>query len=62
MINEFGKHSLRYTQKKGHVLVIKSLQLNSGTYPLEKYAAFYEFMETVTESENAPCMVITKQK
>ena len=49
---EFGTYSLTYKMDDNKLFVYKSVQINTGKYPLSQYKEFYSFIMAVKNFEN----------
>lgn len=49
--NEFGKYSISFLKIDGQIQVIKTFLLNSGSYELNRYKEFYDFMTLILNKE-----------
>lgn len=59
--SRFGNYSIQFTQKENRVEVIKRFILYAGNYPSEQYKDFFQFVSTVSESENNNYIVTNKK-
>ena len=59
--SRFGTYSVQSTQKGNSVEVIKRFILYAGNYPIEQYKEFFQFVSTVSESENNSYIVTNKK-
>ncbi len=58
--NRFGEYKLNINENEGEIIVIKSLQVYAGHYPITDYQDFYGFFETVLGIENKKQLVLNK--
>lgn len=50
--NKYGEYKFNSYENKENIMVIKSLLINSGNYPISEYEEFYDFYQQVIEIEN----------
>ena len=60
--NKYGKYNFDIYESDGKVVIIKSLLINSGDYPLAEYPDFYDFYNKVVEIESKTHLSLTKHK
>ncbi len=58
--NEYGDFSIIFHQFDNKIQVVKRLLINSGSYPLEKYPLFYDFIKEVKDAEANTHVVINQ--
>lgn len=59
--SEFGIYKVESRVKDKRVNIVKSFLLFPGTYSLDKYPGFYEFLKKVSEIENNDVIVTNKK-
>lgn len=58
--NKYGKFKFNIYEKPGELIVIKSLLINPGYYPISEYECFYDFCKQVIEIENNTNLLLFK--
>jgi hypothetical protein len=58
--SQYGEYRAEFRQKEQSVLVIKQVKINSGSYPLDVYPDFYNFIMRLHDSENSFYISLTK--
>jgi len=58
--NEMASYSVKVSQEDSVLLIIKSIQMNKGIYPSEKYIGLRDFYEKVSAKEGE--MLVLKKK
>ena len=56
----FGKYSTSYLVKDGSLVFTRSMVLNSGEIPAEKYAMVKDFFVKIRNAEQAPVVLVKK--
>lgn len=56
----YGTYNLTFDIKNNNILMVKSLLIHSGYYPVEKYPDFYKFMHDIDDLERKAHLVLTK--
>lgn len=59
--NKFGEYKFNIHENEGQIIVIKSLLINSGFYPISEYKDFYSFYENISGVENKKQLILNKQ-
>jgi hypothetical protein len=49
----YGEYQAEFVPEEDSIIVIKQLKINAGSYPLDEYQAFYAFMKSILDSEDA---------
>lgn len=60
IISRYGEYKREAFAKGGNIVIIKSLLINSGRYPLTEYSDFYNFYSKIIETENQPIISLSK--
>jgi hypothetical protein len=58
--NRFGQYKFDIYENQGKILVIKSLLINAGNYPISEYEDFYSFYMQIVEEENKTHLSLNK--
>ena len=58
--NEFGSFTMAVTKGESSLMIVKSLKISRGDWSLEKYAEFYEFLETAGKQEKSSLLIKPK--
>jgi hypothetical protein len=61
IISEFGNYEVNSIQNGNRISIIKSFQLNSGQYPIDKYRDLFSFISKVIDDEKNNIIVTSKQ-
>lgn len=56
--SKFGKYEIKCNQFDDQVLIEKVYQLNSGSYGLEEYAEFYNFINRIKKQERKSSIIL----
>ncbi|WP_224999402.1 DUF3857 domain-containing protein [Cesiribacter sp. SM1] len=56
--SKFGRYREQYQEADGRISVKRSFQLFAGNYPIEEYPHFYDFIESVKESQKKSAIVL----
>ncbi len=59
--SKYGEYKTDFLQKDNTVLAFKHLILYSGSYPLNEYQQFYDFLLSISESENSFYIALTNK-
>jgi hypothetical protein len=59
--NQYGEYHFRIIPGDNTIMVTKSFLLNPGYYSLDEYEGFYEFLNTVRNTENSIQLRITRR-
>ena len=52
IITKYGKYKLESFTTDDKIMIVKSLMINSGSYPVAEYSGFYHFYHQVVDIEN----------
>ena len=58
--NKYGKYKYIVYEEKGEIIVIKSLLINTGRYPVSDYEDFYNFYTQIIDIENKTNLILNK--
>jgi hypothetical protein len=58
--NRFGQYKFDIYENQGKILVIKSLLICAGNYPITEYEDFYSFYKQIVEGENKTHISLNK--
>ena len=50
--DKYGEYKLQVYQNTGNIMVVKSLLIHSGYYPVSEYEKFYNFYNQILGIEN----------
>jgi len=56
----YGEYQAEFQVKEHSVIVIKQVKINSGSYSLNQYREFYDFIINLSETENSFFLSLTK--
>lgn len=56
----FGEYKIEFIHQDKSIMVVKSLQIYSGSYPISEYKAFYQFYTTVENFEHSTFITLIK--
>jgi len=56
----YGEYQAEFQVKEHSVIVIKQVKINSGSYSLNQYREFYDFIINLSETENSFYISLTK--
>ncbi len=52
VLSKYGEYRFNFHEDDGNIIIIKSLLINAGCYPISEYEEFYDFVNHVVEIEN----------
>lgn len=55
--SEFGNYQISYQLKDGKLVVNRTLTINKGVYPKEKYASYMDFRKKTIQNDNTKILV-----
>jgi len=61
LTSKYGRYDLRFSNINTTIEVVKSFELNPGSYPLSEYTDFFRFVKAVYDIENSSYIVTKKQ-
>ncbi|MFA5972291.1 MAG: DUF3857 domain-containing protein [Lentimicrobiaceae bacterium] len=59
--SDYGEYKADFLLSGHSLLAIKQLKLNAGTYPLDEYQKFYNFISHLSEAENSFYLTMTNK-